>query len=102
HLELFPRLVHPIQRPAISPRLPPVPAAVNATRGNHLWGAQAASLQVSAACRDCLEGSIHVRPHRMLPATAGWQPALPGVEAERPKILCVPHLRLIFTRFNER
>jgi len=35
------------------------------------WGAQAASLSVSAACRDAdVAGK--------LPATAGWQPALPG------------------------
>ena len=38
-----------------------------------VWGAQAASLFVSAACRD-------VGVAGKLPATAGWQAALPATE----------------------
>jgi len=40
------------------------------------WGAQAASLFVSAACRDAdVAGK--------LPATAGWQPALPSPRTKK-------------------
>src|SRR6266446_9645661 len=46
-----------------------------------ILGVQAASLLVSAACRDTLSGMIATRNVAgKLPATAGWQPALPRVE----------------------
>jgi hypothetical protein len=48
------------------------------------WGAQAASLQFAAACREHSREyfSIHQRyPPGKLPGGAGWQPALPRTES---------------------
>src|SRR5260370_30585132 len=46
-----------------------------------VWGAQAASLQVSAACRDGKRRPLGIDCAKMLPAglpaTTGWQPVLP-------------------------
>jgi hypothetical protein len=48
-----------------------------------VWGAQAASLHISAACRDAsatpgIAELLRVKTVAgKLPATAGWQPALP-------------------------
>src|SRR5437588_5855810 len=62
--------------------------------------AQAASLQVSAACRDCSENSS--RRERIgfvagrLPATAGWQPALPRSRKRDSKRKGNPLLRALF------
>jgi hypothetical protein len=48
------------------------------------WGAQAASLFISAACRDAFSPKVAYATSvaGKLPATAGWQPALPS---------CIPH-----------
>jgi hypothetical protein len=44
------------------------------------WGAQAASLFISAACRDAFSSKVAYATSvaGKLPATAGWQPALPN------------------------
>jgi len=47
-----------------------------------IWAAQAASLPVSAACRDAsISVSALSDVAGKLPATAGWQPALPGTRS---------------------
>jgi len=49
------------------------------------WGAQAASLQFAAACREHPRISLthHRVPPGKLPGGAGWQPALPN-QQQRP------------------
>jgi hypothetical protein len=54
-----------------------------------LWGAQAASLFISAACRNALLKLRLAREQIVagkLPATAGWQPALPQTDSQIPVI----------------
>jgi len=50
---------------------------MNVSEREYVWGAQAASLLASAACRSILNFGNRY----LLPATAGWQPALPGKNA---------------------
>jgi len=47
--------------------------------GRRIWGAQAASLQFAAACREHLRAlrARSTHPFGKLPNGAGWQPALP-------------------------
>ena len=64
----------------------------------HVWGAQAASLQISAACRDrIIHRRFKLRVQRWLPAgllaTTGWQPVLPRNYA-LPRVRRLYHRRL--------
>ena len=64
----------------------------------HVWGAQAASLQISAACRDrIIHRRSKLRVQRWLPAgllaSTGWQPVLPRNYA-LPRVRRLYHRRL--------
>jgi hypothetical protein len=67
-------------------------------RGVRFWGAEAASLFVSAACRnisDCSKNSAlsSFGVVGRLPTTAGWQPALPRTRARSARSILNKHCK---------
>ncbi len=71
-----------------------------------LWGAQAASLFISAACRDACYSIARCAARIVagkLPATTGWQPVLPrinslGAGAKRARAGIPPRSFVVFPR----